>query len=205
CRCTGISLPGSISAAPKVSCADPSDASKKIARRTPGTTSPSGLSARLVTRIGSSPDTLRRGDTRFGRLWRGSRGNSGKEPLGSRDANAELDRLAGIEQRELGPRKSRQDLKLVQRSEVADAEHAAAKLTETHAEREIQPLGRHFHNRSWIDRVNDDGRERIRRAGGVTCEHLQPPRADRLARRLGKARMPRENVVEAFLEQHPES
>src|SRR6267143_5645999 len=123
CRCTGISLPGSISAAPNVSCADPSAASKKIARRTPGTTSPRDLSARLVTRMKGSSDTLRRGDAGRRGCASGAGGRDpGEEALRGRDADAEFDRLPRIVQRQLGTGQGRQNLELVERSQVANAE-----------------------------------------------------------------------------------
>ena len=71
-----------------------------------------------------------------------------EETLRSRDTYAELDRLAGVEQRELRPGESRENLELVQGTEMSDAKYTATKLTETETEREIQPLGRNLHDRS---------------------------------------------------------
>src|SRR2546428_5563876 len=85
---------------------------------------------------------------------------------------------------------------------MADAEHAAAKLTEANAQREVQPLGRHLHDLVGIDLVDDDRGERVRRAGGVACEQRQPPSAHRIPRRLSKTAVTCENVVEPFFEQH---
>src|SRR4030088_364195 len=102
-------------------------------------TSPRGLSARLVTLIEASPDMLRRRRMPSRRLPFG-RCDPGEETLRSRDADAELDRLAGVEQRELGSSEGRENFELVQRPEMSDAKHAATKLTETDTEREIQAL-----------------------------------------------------------------
>src|SRR6266550_6001746 len=116
-----------------------------MARRTPGTTSPSALSARLVTRIEISADALRSRDPSV-RRCAGISLDPGEVPLGSRHADAQLDRMPRIQQGQLGAGEGREDLQLIQRAEVTDAEDTAAELTEADAECEVQTLGRHLHD-----------------------------------------------------------